>query len=259
MFKRRGTKLVIHVHSDFTSGQKESFKNRLLEKIGISLLSKIDRVIYVSESMYNHSKVKNKVYIPNAIVGSRLPNDLTRHTDMPTFLMFGWSPKVKGVDIAVKAINYLNDELHTKAKLLLVHSKKGTDELFGFLQSKGIDTNNDLKYVELLTPTENVFDYYLRSNVFISSSRSEGFSYSILEALSIGMPVIMSDIEGTKWASKYGSVFSYKAESYYELALKMKELIDSCETSNVNNTNIKIMKEDYSLNNWIISIQKEID
>lgn len=48
--------------------------------------------------------------------------------------------------------------------------------------------------------SDKIIDYYLKENfdLFINTSRSEGVPFSIMESLSIGIPVIASDAGGTK-------------------------------------------------------------
>jgi glycosyltransferase involved in cell wall biosynthesis len=50
--------------------------------------------------------------------------------------------------------------------------------------------------IELLGPRGDVSEVLARSDVFVLSSRSEGFPVSILEAMAAGLPVVATDVGG---------------------------------------------------------------
>jgi glycosyltransferase involved in cell wall biosynthesis len=56
-------------------------------------------------------------------------------------------------------------------------------------------------------PQEKLPDYYRASDVYISTSHSDGTSISLLEALACGTPVILTDIPGNReWVTQPGGV-----------------------------------------------------
>lgn len=59
--------------------------------------------------------------------------------------------------------------------------------------------NNELnKYVSVIPPTKNISDLYARASLYLCTSRSEGYSLVLLEALSIGLPIVAFNCsEGT--------------------------------------------------------------
>ncbi|MDO4573515.1 MAG: glycosyltransferase, partial [Clostridia bacterium] len=59
--------------------------------------------------------------------------------------------------------------------------------------------------IRLLPPTEDVFFYHAASDILLSASRSETFSYALAEALYMERPAVLSDIPGTAWAAGYES------------------------------------------------------
>lgn len=52
--------------------------------------------------------------------------------------------------------------------------------------------------VQLVGSVSNVFDYLYASDVFVLPSRTEGLSNALLEAMSIGLPVVATDIAGNR-------------------------------------------------------------
>tara|TARA_B100000212_G_scaffold107586_1_gene79938 strand:+ start:1816 stop:2910 length:1095 start_codon:yes stop_codon:yes gene_type:complete len=78
---------------------------------------------------------------------------------------------------------------------------------------------------------ENIFEYLYSSDVFLSTSLYEGLPLSVLEAMSIGLPIIASNVRGNS-----DTIVNEKTGYLYEL----------------NNTNmaanfIKILEKDYHL------------
>jgi glycosyltransferase involved in cell wall biosynthesis len=52
---------------------------------------------------------------------------------------------------------------------------------------------------------DNVDEYLKASDVFVSASRSEGLPNTVMEALAVGLPVILSDIQPHNEALEYNS------------------------------------------------------
>jgi len=66
----------------------------------------------------------------------------------------------------------------------------GTGELYAQIKEK----YNNKRNIKFLGKVSNVNEYLQMSNYFISSSESEGLPNSVLEAISCGIPVLLSDI-----------------------------------------------------------------
>ena len=80
----------------------------------------------------------------------------------------------------------------------------------------------------------------------------------MLEALSLGKPVIVSDIPGNSWASKYETVFKFENENAEELARRMTYFIENnyeIDNELLSNTG-KEVRERYSIDNWILKIEE---
>ena len=56
--------------------------------------------------------------------------------------------------------------------------------------------NKDIKNVFLLGNQTDIFDYLYESDLFLSTSLYEGHPISILEAMSIGLPIVASKVTG---------------------------------------------------------------
>ena len=75
-----------------------------------------------------------------------------------------------------------------------------------------VDEYNLSKYVRILGHVNNVDEYLSVSDIFLHSSKGEGCSNAILEAMAAGLPVIASDTGGTKEivSEKNGLLFKYQ-------------------------------------------------
>lgn len=255
-------KLLIHVHSDFSGGkQKFSFSKSLKKLIFEKLLRRDTQYVYVSESLKNEDKHKHSFYVRNALANDRIistPLDknafkkcVNYKDDKIHFLVFGWSPFVKGIDVAVNAFNKLPSEIKEKVQLLLVHNYNKKEEIQEYINKHCSQPQFDLLLCE---PVEDIFGLYLLNDVFISSSRSEGFSYSILEALYCGLPVLASDIDGTAWSKKYGAL-TFSTENPDDLASKVMQF--QCKTKKLSEFNQSILN-DFSLAEWSSKISNII-
>jgi len=110
----------------------------------------------------------------------------------------GWSPFIKGVDILVKAVSYL--QASGRVRLVLV----GGDRLQAMLGEQFGLRRPD--WLTVIAPTEDLPKMYYAADVFVSASRCEGFPYSVAEAVAAGVPVVCTDIPGLAWAREIPSV-----------------------------------------------------
>ena len=253
LFKK--TRLCFHIHSDFDGGKKPSVFVSLKNNFFDFFIKRKSIYFYVSTDLMSKSKAKIKYHIPNGLVKYKFCtscNDAKLSTisklEEPVFLAFAWSPYVKGIDVLCKAFNKFSQS--HKSTLLLVYRKDGgKKELTSFLESNGISLQN----ITMLPPVENVNYYYSKCNCFVSSSRSEGFSYSVLEAISLDKTVIISDIPGTVWANEFNYVISFKTENVDSLVEAMEKATYLEHSKNENKKNSKLL-QNYSIEKWFKDI-----
>ena len=254
-------KLICHEHSDFRGGHTDSFFTKIKRFFEYKVFRKDAKYIFVSKSLKDeHTNKKNLFYVPNALCTERVPcqkidlskfkNEHNINDSDIVFLIFAWSPYVKGLDTAIKA--FLNTNSSNK-KLVVVHGKNnGYNNCVSYLNNKlgNSDFLNDNRII-LVSPSEDVFSFYALADAFISSSRSEGFSYSILEALYFDLPVFSTDIDGVQWCKKYKNVKFFNANNDKELS----NLINSFKRPKEKkiDTNIAI---EFDIQTWCESIIK---
>lgn len=92
--------------------------------------------------------------------------------------------------------------------------------------------NYDLtKHIRIVGSVDNVEDYLKVSDIFIHSSKGEGCSNAILEAMAAGLPVLASNTGGTPEiiTSENGLLFEYKND--IQLAELIKYLLNNKDRS----------------------------
>ena len=127
----------------------------------------------------NGIKVDSDTWQPN---GERKAICVTKINQLPN----------KGIDILLKAWKILTQKYNKDTKLQIFGAGDCTifDRLVSDLQVGD--------YVHFAGFTENIKDFLLNSHVFILPSRVEGLSNALLEAMSLGLPCIATDISGNQ-------------------------------------------------------------
>ena len=202
----------------------------------------------------NAYRVPNKcVAIPNAIDFSRLPKIIPDKNSDKTkrILIFGWSPIVKGLDIAIKAINKLFVSGET-VKLLV----SAQEQTYKYINK---EYGTIPEWIELIPPTNNVSELYRRADIMLSASRMEGFSYSLAEAIYCGLPAVVSDIPGTAWSKDFAHVYSFRSENVDDLERIMRNVLQVQIEENDIQQNRELLNKKYSMRAWAESMANFIE
>lgn len=192
-------------------------------------------------SLNPHNKC---ICILNALDFSRLTIDdnKRKQVQMPTILMFGWAPYVKGVDLAIDACEKINASGNSVR--LCISSQEKTYE---YVRKR---FSEQPKWLELIPPTNNVSELYQQATIMLSASRSEGFSYALQEALYMGLPLICSDIPGTNWTNEFQSVRTFTSENVKELIEQISATVIHEISKNEIQENRDLLQRKYSLDVW---------
>lgn len=96
--------------------------------------------------------------------------------------------------------------------------------------TKQIDDLNASDYIHLLGFCDNPYAIMSKSDLFVSSSRWEGLSTVVTEAIILGLPVVATDVSGTKEVlgdnNEYGIVTTNDEEGIYQ---GLKQIIGNQE------------------------------
>ena len=124
--------------------------------------------------------------------------------------------KIKGIDYFIKAASLIAREI-PNSKFIIVGDGKEKDNLMKLAIDLGI-----LQKIIFTGNISNVKDYLAASDIYISSSLTEGFSNSILEAMAMRLPVIATDVGGNREAVLDGeSGFLVPSQDSHGIASKV--------------------------------------
>lgn len=247
--------LVWHMHMNVNIVNKvKRFKNFIKFKfLGFGKTYHISVSQPVTDAI-NCLKPRNKcVTIQNAIDFSRITPKTNDDNSKPTkeILLFGWQPQVKGLDITLDACEKLIAD-GEKIKLL-VSSQETTYEYINQRYTKVPE------WVELLEPTSDVASLYNKADIMLSASRSEGFSFSLAEAIYSGLVTVVSDIPGTSWSRGFDARYEFKSGDSNSLKDALLSALNHTITEDEQNGNRQILKDKYSMDVWANAVYEELN
>ena len=252
-----GTNIIWHIHTDGSCGKKgiQNIRDCLIELkafFGKRVIGRRVTRIAVSGDL---AKKENAIHIPNGLALNRINKydaafrarkrlELGIPPETIMILLFGWSLDIKGLDLAYWAVKQLHEE--NKNICLYVVCAKDLLTPKEYLKNKCGYSEND-SFIVFLPSIEDVYAYHSIADIFLSASRSEGFSYSLLEALSIGKPCVISNIKGTAWAKEFYDVEFFQSGDISALVKAIERMTLRISQSDVRpEADIRLVKEKYS-------------
>lgn len=190
----RKVRMIAHIHNQFViPPTKSAFIKKYVMEHSYDTIIGVSRS--VADGLNRQIKHRDIIYIDNAICFSRLDNyekiSLRDNENQKVVLMAGWPALVKGVDIAARAVERLRNEGYD-IKLCVMQS--GDFEQTKHCVTETVGSCPD--WVQILPPREDVATYYNAADVFLSASRTEAFSYCLVEAAYCTPMLITSDVPG---------------------------------------------------------------
>ena len=175
------------------------------------------------------------------------------------FLFVGRIAKEKGIEVLVNAFAKLVKEFpNGNIKLMLI----GKIETQYGLISREIERLNQI-HTNILTPGrfDDVRPFYKMSDIFVLPSFREGFPNAVLEAGAMGLPSIVTNINGCNEIitdNINGKIIPVKDE--YSLHKVMKEMFLNKEENNKMSVKAsEIIKERYSSQKMMEEVKNEYD
>ena len=125
-----------------------------------------------------------------------------RKEDCFTFLFVGRIVRDKGINELCYAFERLHDD-YPKTRLILVGPYEDALDPISEQSRKIIDENKAIEAVGAKSGDE-LLAYYAAANCFVMPSYREGFPNTVLEAGAMGLPSIVTDINGSREIIKDG-------------------------------------------------------
>ncbi len=133
-----------------------------------------------------------------------------------------WHEPLYSVQTLILAIAELFKEKH-EAKFLIVGGGSRTPTLKKLAQKLGI--SNKILFTGKV-PRETLLGYLQASDIYVSTSLSDGTSASLLEAMAYGLPVIVTDIPGNReWIDDGTNGLLFPVKDSTTLAKKLAQVL----------------------------------
>lgn len=196
-------KLFVRIAVPPSESQSKSFKSKVLRKINEISLKRADLIIaqteFSKEDIHRHYKVPlDKIrVIRNITDTSMLENEGKRFfpkeykENQYSLVAAGALYSVKGFDLLIKAMADVVEQ-HPTVCLYILGEVRYELDYKEKLQNL-IKNNNLTNHVFLLGHKQNPYPYFKYADMFVLSSRTEGFPNVVLEALHYGTPVIATN------------------------------------------------------------------
>ena len=196
-----------------------------------------DKVICVSKSVANSVRLKYKLDYNNLIVQyNPIDKDeiilkskdyINKNDEYFNIITVGRLVHQKGYDRLLRVVKRLRED-HSGFKLVILGDGELKSELNSYIEA------NDLSsIVSLYGFVNNPYKFIKNSDLFVCSSRAEGFSLVIAEALVLGIPVISTNCSGPNELLDYGKFGMLVENDEEELYKGIYSLMNSKEQYNV--------------------------
>ena len=187
--------LEIQEHGDFYSGYwaRESFTNRCLSILGRFLLMRAERVRCVSDRIKRHlvkigvDEKKIEVITVAQDLGALFSRSVSVFPSVPTLAVPCRFVRQKGLDVLLDAAKILKDR-GIPFKLALKGSGPLEAKIKEWIDARGL--KNEME-VSGWQKTGSVWD---NADLFVLSSRYEGWARTIVEAMAAGVPIVTTDV-----------------------------------------------------------------
>jgi len=228
--------------------------NAKYDKLFKEILPKFDEIIAVSDGV---EKIFNEIYhledktrvIYNLVDTSKIINKSKEECDIKlnkndlNFVSVGRLHEQKGYDILIKTIDKLNKEkiLPNNFKFRLYGNGPQKEILENLIKECNLEDK-----VYLMGQVMNPYKYLKDSDLFILSSRYEAFGLVIIEALTLGIPVLATKNHATNKIIKHQEN-GYITENSHEGIYKgLKYIIENPQELEKYKKNLKNYKYDNS-------------
>lgn len=229
----KNSKKIAWVHIDLQNNHWTDIAFRSKEE-EYECYHRFDVVVGVSQTVkaVNDNlfpKVKSSIYIYNPVPADKikslaaLPTIYSVEWDCFVFVACGRIEKQKGFD---RLIDVAKELLYEGYKFKIVIIGKGTEKhiLEKRIKEKELDGCIDLVGYQM-----NPFPLLKHADCFVCSSRAEGFSLVVLEAMILGLPIVSTDCAGPNELignSEYGLLVDNSVDGIYN---GMKYMLDNVE------------------------------
>ncbi len=214
----------VHVEMDNMRQLSVGFRS---EKEAVSAYQKVDKVVFVADSVRKTfekvvgKQLNNTTVLYNTINSKRIRKkaqeplqSLEFSSDEFNIVTVGRIISAKGYDRLARVHKRLIESGH-KVHVYVLGSGSEQKSIENYLSENKLNES-----FTFLGFKENPYNYVAKADLFVCSSRREGFSTAVSEALILGIPVVSTNCSGANEllgdSNEYGIVTENNEEAIYE-------------------------------------------
>ncbi|MFX0132887.1 MAG: glycosyltransferase family 4 protein [Candidatus Hodarchaeota archaeon] len=213
---------------------------------------------YFSEKGFN----RNKIHVVHNGIEILLNNIVRNDNEEITILTVARFVEQKNWMLALRSIKYL-------CELLLNSKYKIKYSIVGYGEEEDNIRQNIIRYgltsyADIFINPDCIENYYLNSDIYLSTSYFEGLSNTIMEAMNYSLPIVASNVGDNKYLIKNGEsgvlIDSYNHKEYGRALYDL--VVDYNKRTHQGNNSYLILKEKFSakiLQQKYISIIENLD
>jgi len=182
----------------------------------LSLMLTWDKIISVSEFTKKRLRSKSEIVVINNGIETKKFHDIKakKHKDL-TICYFGRINWPKRLDVLIKAIKGLD----IKCKIM------GEGPALSSLKKLAKDLDVDVEFTGRIMNHGDLLMEAKRCHIYVSPSTLEGFGITILEAMALGLPFVISDIAPFKEVTRGKGGLLFRKNDSADLRRKLVKLI----------------------------------
>lgn len=228
----KNIRVISHIHGNSIEMRKFTAKSILYNWSS----KKISHIFWVSKSSLDDYKFKNSVVIkstvlPNIIDCKDILKSVTGSKKEWDIIFVGRIIKLKNPERLLKIVSGVIEKRPT-TKVAIV----GTGDLESDLKESIINRKLE-KNIKMLGFQKNPYKYMASSKIMILTSIYEGTPMAVLEAMSLGLPVVSTPIDGMKDLIT-NNVDGYLSDNDEELVNNIVEILNNDDKYKILSENV---------------------
>lgn len=202
----------------------------------------------VTHQNWPKAEVRNLYMGVSPIVGDkyRCRKELNLPMDKILVMCTANFNQIKGLDILVKAIKIIADQRSLANTLFVIVGQPENDlrELASLVKTLNLE-----EYIRLEGISNMVANYLCAADIYTQPSRHEGLPLALMEACSVGLPIVASRVGGIPEIAVDGkNAVLFESENSEELAVSLHNVIDNEEMRKAyGNNSLMVYKEFFCL------------
>lgn len=197
--RRKGIPVIITCHGhDIDNTSNKPYNSDLWEKVRERMIEGFhlaDAVTVPSRGMAQKLNTwgVTATCIPNGVYTEQIPRSCTREQKRPFILTIGRFNEVKGFDLLIESFAVVARR-HPDIRLVIFGEGCGISSILSHSLSN--DLKGRISFVTTGSDEKKKWDLLNQCELYVCSSRMEGFGMAVLEAMACSKPVVAFNVGG---------------------------------------------------------------